>query len=52
MEKKMKRIPFDLELAKAITKGEKEGRVVNGKGDVVDVSMPWNAIGQSVDGRR
>lgn len=28
MEKKYKRIPFDLELAKAITKGEKEGRVV------------------------
>ena len=28
MEKKMKRIPFDVELAKAITKGEKEGRVV------------------------
>lgn len=28
----MKRIPFDLELAKAITAGEKEGRVVTNLG--------------------
>lgn len=32
MEKKYKRIAFDLELAKAITKGEKEGKVVTRDG--------------------
>lgn len=33
----MKRIPFDLELAKAITKGEKEGRVVTRCNQVIEI---------------
>ncbi len=45
MAKKMKRIPFDLEMAKAITKGEKEGRiVVDGYEDTKIVSFNNNGI--------
>lgn len=45
MAKKMKRIPFDLEMAKAITKGEKEGRiVVDGYEDAKIVSFNNNGI--------
>ncbi len=45
MEKKYKRIPFDLELAKAITKGEKEGRVV------MRTNKPIRLISFSIDNR-
>lgn len=45
MEKKYKRIPFDLELAKAITKGEKEGRVV------MRNNKPIRLISFSIDDR-
>lgn len=37
MEKKMKRIPFDLERAKRITNGEEEGRVVLSEGNRVRI---------------
>lgn len=39
---KYKRIPFNLELAKAITKGEKEGRVVTRDGNPVRI-ICWDA---------
>lgn len=45
MEKKYKRIPFDLDLAKAITKGEKEGRVV------MRNNKPIRLISFSIDDR-
>lgn len=37
MEKKMKRIPFDLERAKRITNGEEDGRVVLSEGNRVRI---------------
>lgn len=45
MKKKYKRIPFDLEMAKAITKGEKEGRVV------MRNNKPIRLISFSIDDR-
>lgn len=37
MEKKMKRIPFEIELAKAIAKGEKDGRIITSDGSLVRI---------------
>ncbi len=43
MEKKMKRIPFDLGTAKRITNKEQEGRIVNRDGKPVKI-IYWNKI--------
>lgn len=41
MEKKMVKVPFDLELAKKITNGEIEGRIIRNDGANVRI-VCWN----------